>query len=285
MTKRLLLLVLLLMFFLNVQQTPNLTTAANLDQPWEYTTEYNVRSVAISHDGQNVAVGTEYPHASIYYLTNGKLLWKYDIRGSSVYGLDISADGEYIVAVGNKVRFLTRGKRVLWEYDIPTTVISAEMTPNAEYIAVGAYNGVYLFSKNGEVLWHYPFEPSKTRSVYVAITPDGKYIAATSLIEHDGSYVYLFSRDGDLIWRKKVSNSFVLSVDISDDGKYLAVGLDSGWFLLNRWGDILYTNSEIRGWAIAISKDNQYIAVRDTRKVYIFDIKGSKVGGYKPIFC
>ena len=278
MTRRLLIVFLLLMFFLNVQQPANLTMATSPDQPWEYKIRHEIRSVAISHDGGEIVVSTSYPYGALYYLANGELLWKYDISGS-VYGLDISADGKYIVVVGRDVKFMTRDKRLLWEYHIPTTVPSVEMTPTAGYIAVGALDGIHLFSKNGEELWHYSFDPFKTHGVYVAITPDGRYIAATSLIEHDGGYVYFFSRDGDLMWKKKVSSSFVLSIDISDDGKYLAVGLDSGWFLLNRWGDILYTNSEIRGWAIAISKDNQYIAVRDTGKVYIFDIKGSKVGG------
>jgi hypothetical protein len=271
-------LILFLCLILSLAIGENAIGATN-SEPWEYTIGHEIRSVAISHDGQNVVVGTSYPYASIYYFSNEKLFWKYDISGGSVYGLDISADGKYIVAVGDKVIFMTRDKRVLWNHDITTTITSVEITPNAEYTAVGAYDGVYLFSKNGKLFWHYPFDLFKTRSVYVAITPDGRYIAATALIEHDGGYVYLFSKDGNLLWEKKVSDSFVLSVDISDDGKYLAVGLDREWLLLNKNGDILYRNNVIGGRAIAISSDNKYIAVRDTRRVYIFDIKGSKVAG------
>jgi len=207
------------------------------------------------------------------------LLWKHDVTGGSVYGLDLSADGKYIAVAGPEVIFMSNDKQVLWEYHIPTTVISVDMTPDAEYIAVGARNGVHLFSRGGKLLWHYESDPFKTRGFYVAITPDGRYIAAAALIEHDGGYVCLFSRDGNLLWKKKVSNSFVLSVDISDDGKYLAVGLEREWLLLNNRGDVLYSNNKLGGRAIAINKDNKYIAVRDTRRVYIFDIKGSKVAG------
>lgn len=223
-------LILFLCLILSLAIGENAIGATN-SEPWEYTLDYEIRSVAISHDGQNVIVGTDYPYGSIYYFTNGKLLWKYDLSGTP-YGIDISADGKYIAVVGGRVTFMTKDKEIVWDYNIPSTVMSLEMTPNAEYIVAGAGTGVYLFSK-----------------------------------------------DGTLLWEKKVSDSPVFSIDISDDGKYLVVGSERGWILLNKNGDLIYTNNEIRGWAIAISSDNKYIAVRDTRRVYIFDIKGSKVAG------
>jgi len=270
-------LILFLCLILSLAIGENAIGATN-SEPWEYTLDYEIRSVAISHDGQNVIVGTDYPYGSIYYFTNGKLLWKYDLSGTP-YGIDISADGKYIAVVGGRVTFMTKDKEIVWDYNIPSTVMSLEMTPNAEYIVAGAGTGVYLFSKDGTLLWQYELDPFKVGIISVAITPDGRYIAATALIEHKGGYVYLFSKDGTLLWEKKVSDSPVFSIDISDDGKYLVVGSERGWILLNKNGDLIYTNNEIRGWAIAISSDNKYIAVRDTRRVYIFDIKGSKVAG------
>jgi len=271
----------ILVVFLSIVEPVN---ANPTNEPWEYEIGYEIASVAISNDGQYIVAGTSYPHASIYYFAHGKLLWKHDVTGGNVYGLDLSADGKYIAVAGPEVIFMSNDKQVLWEYHIPTTVRSVDMTPDAEYIAVGALNGVHLLSRDGKLLWHYESDPFKTRGFYVAITSDGRYIAAAALIEHDGGYVYLFSRDGNLLWKKKVSDSFVLSVDISDDGKYLAVGLDREWLLLNNRGDVLYSNNELGGRAIAISKDNKYIAVRDTRRVYIFDIKGSKVAGIELSF-
>lgn len=60
-------LILFLCLILSLAIGENATSAAS-SEPWEYTIDYEISSVAISHDGQNVVVGTFYPYGSIYYI-------------------------------------------------------------------------------------------------------------------------------------------------------------------------------------------------------------------------
>ena len=123
------------------------------------------------------------------------LLWSYKIGGGKVLYISISHDGSYIAGgtysgeyregIDNKVYLFNREGKLLWNYTVGW-VNSVSITPDSSYIAAGSGPSVYLFNKKGKLLWSYE-TGDDVRSV--AITPDGSYIAAGSWY----GYVYLFA--------------------------------------------------------------------------------------------
>ncbi|MDP6489561.1 MAG: PQQ-binding-like beta-propeller repeat protein, partial [Candidatus Poseidoniia archaeon] len=64
---------------------------------WSYTTSDPVRSVAISADGEYIAVGSEDDNVYLFDKDSSTPLWNYT-TGEIAYSVAISADGQYIAA-------------------------------------------------------------------------------------------------------------------------------------------------------------------------------------------
>ena len=121
-------------------------------------------------------------------------LWRYyTTGGDEVTSVDISANGDYIVAA----------------------IVDAGGSTEDSY--------VYLFGKDSSTpIWTYEIE-SEIRSV--AISSDGEYIAAGSGGSEDS--VYLFDKDSSTpLWRYNTID-MVNSVAISADGEYIVAGSEN----------------------------------------------------------
>lgn len=141
-----------------------------------------IEQIAISADGEYIAVGSEEgPKSKVYFLNRtGKLLWSYKM-GGSVRSLSMSADGEYI-AVGDSNE---------------------------------AHSKVYFFNRTGGLLWS---SELFRRETDVSVSADGEYIAAGRPSLNDT--LYFFNRAGELLWSYKVADYYE-SISISGDGKYV----------------------------------------------------------------
>jgi hypothetical protein len=78
-------------------------------------------------------------------------------------------------------------------------------------------NNVYFFDNiQGTVPWTYNFG----REIgSVAISSDGDYVA----VGGEGGMVFLFDRDGNTVWKKTIGNSFIKSISISRDNKFIDI--------------------------------------------------------------
>ena len=169
-----------------------------------------IRSVAITPDGKYVVAGSDgnyivvgseghydmNRHGYVYFFDkNGNLLWKHT-TGHCVYSVAISSDGNYVVAGSNEdtnrdafpdkgyVCFFDKNGNLLWKYKTGNYFVSSvAITPDGNYIVAGGWKdidrdaypdkgNVYLFDKNGNLLWKY-----KTMYIYL-------YILATYIIKY-----------------------------------------------------------------------------------------------------
>ena len=256
---------------------------------WKYNTEYNVRSVAISADGEYIASGNE--HDVLGLLNSGDLLWYYNDQ-SQVHTVAISADGTCIGAGSNYgyVHFIDNEiTELLWSYDTGGQVLSVDISADGDYLVAGSDDifgsgdgNLYLFHKGSSTpLWSF----SDWLTVNsVAISADGEYIVGG----FENYMVYFFDKNNNIpLWGHHLEGN-VNSVAISADGEYIAVG--SGTFggssdvygnkvyLFDKNGTLLWdytTWTDVR--TVAISADGEYIAVgtRDITgsydNVYLFD--------------
>ncbi|MHA2325695.1 MAG: WD40 repeat domain-containing protein, partial [Promethearchaeota archaeon] len=135
---------------------------------------------------------------------------------------------------------------LIWTYDAPTgNYGTVSISGNGNYIAAVIGYSVYLFDKSsGTPLWTYNTTKSITN---VAISFDGNYVVANTRIGDFPSVygaLYFFntsiSPTKTPMWNYTMKTALPLSVAISSDGNYTAVGsygfptLESDVYLFNK---------------------------------------------------
>jgi len=165
-------------------------------------------------------------------------------------------------------------RNLIWEYNVTKPVSSVSMSSDGSYVAVGASDGVYLFSKDGKLLWNYTTIESLD-DIYHIIRPvnsvsmssDGSYIAAGTSYD-----TYFFSKDGKLLWKRHVVAD---SVSMSSDGSYIVAGASSGVCLFSKDGTILL---EFPGYvsSISMSSNGSYVLIAGVDGIYLLSKDGGK---------
>lgn len=182
----------------------------------------------------------------IYATTNkGAVFWEYSLSdtdnacwaiwcgspscaGGDCLSLSISSYAEYIFGSykwDNKLYLglLYKNGTQLWNYKPEREVYALDISYDGAYAVAGDVLGnIYAFTRNGELAWRFR---ASDRISEIKITPDGKYTLAGSWDKH----LYLFTTlSGGLLWGGAL-NGAVTSVDISDNGKTIAAGTDTGY--------------------------------------------------------
>ena len=255
---------------------------------WNFTTPAaNIRNVAISSNGQYIAVGSYDWNLYFFENDNSTPLWSANV-GETMEAVAISADGQYIVVgtyiMGEKVYLFEKNNSIpLWSYDTGGRVISAAISSDGQYIAVGTGrfdDSVLLFEKNSSTpLWRYN---TGSYVASVAISSDGNYIAAGS---HNNK-LYFFERNSSTpIWTYNTPD-WAQSVSISSDGNFIVVGTANGVNPLHGIHVFEKDNSTpiwsyTTGhpiWSVTISSDAQYIAFGTAytdNQIYLFERNNS----------
>jgi WD40 repeat protein len=181
--------------------------------PAQAATSY-INSVDLSRNGQRVICGTYYydynpaanhtpvpstfPVGVFCYNAKGKLQWSDKFTASEgVYWVAMSQDASWAASGG----LLAHGNGFIRAYNAATGAMALNFTTNA-------------------------------RVNRVAISADGAYLVAGA------SATYLFSRNGSA-WSAphvipSAAGDYVVAVDISDDGQWIAVGTHNGFISLIR---------------------------------------------------
>jgi len=186
---------------------------------------------------------------------NGEFRWKFPNSEDGMFpfrfnGRDISDDGSRIAAAGDFVmRFRDSQRDPIWSFDVEHTLGMFDcvaISGNSEYIVAGNREGcVYLFRGD------------EKGALY---TDPG---VGTAFGFHKPANVYR--------WKLEEEGSFIFSIDISRDGRYIVVGGSEGIYLLDR--DVFMSQAEHDGSGgcdsfvtgtkvecVSISDDGGYIA-------------------------
>lgn len=156
----------------------------------------------------------------------------------SVTAVAVSGDGEYVVATNTTgVYFfnITSPVPIWWNESAPSLYATVAISDNGDYVAVGRADSVLLY-----------FDSGRTRSgpqgsaTWSAFAPAGGIAREDLDMSADGSFVVM-SGSGTSVyywagcssragggqlpsWSYFFSSPAIQAVDISDDGKYVAVG-------------------------------------------------------------
>ena len=211
---------------------------------WQYHSSGNFHDVSLSDDGQYLAGSTGCPDRRLYIFSKNSNtpLQRTEMltRDSPVHRAKVSADGSF-VAVGSEA---DRG-------------------------------AVFLFSKDSNTpLWEFPtLGRSSVRALN--FTPDGKYIGASTF----GGQAYIFERESKQPVATWNLNAALGGIDISDDGSFIVVGgSDKKIHILSRDQNTKHEVAfEEYVEEIDISADGRYVAVGTGGSVYFFEsIVGSE---------
>ncbi|TFG04093.1 MAG: hypothetical protein EU539_11555 [Promethearchaeota archaeon] len=246
-------------------------------QLWNYTTTGAISTIAISHNGDYIAVGGHVGPTSTtrIYLFN-KLspipIWNTTDFG---YQVDISSNGEYIISANTEDMYLFHRSSAnpVVNYSIPlssTLIYSAVISSDASRVAVGYHD--YHLAVYPQLVETQSWNYHTNGFIYdVDISGDGSYIVAGSGDDN----VYLFDSMSSIpLWTYQTGDE-VWSVAISEDGNYIVAGSDDdSIYLFNRNFssplEIVSTNGNIR--TVEISDNGRYsIAGNSEGEIFFLD--------------
>ena len=137
-----------------------------------------------------------------------KLLWSYDIRTDCGSVVSLSPNGNYVAAGGCVVKyqsvwygfyFFNKEGELLYESkSINDEPYDISISSNGGYIAILCHDGsdcdsdIYLFNKEGKVIWEYSIDDFYFDFSKVYVSQDGNYVRAE---KGDGESLYL-SKEG-----------------------------------------------------------------------------------------
>lgn len=158
----------------------------------------------------------------------------------TVYALSISDTGSSILFSldSRSVNMIDDKGQLKWEFTPEGLPLSAGLTPDGRYLAVGTDQGkvYYLSEKNGRVLWEKSFAGKVEQ---LALAEDGNYLAF-SLAEDDGYTLYLLDQWGTTLQKSETGPLLKLEVLSRGDLCYLEEGEDSNSLVYLRGGEAVF---------------------------------------------
>lgn len=224
--------------------------------------------ISMSSDGSYVAAGVS-DDKKVYLFRNGELLWTRSID-HWVRSISISSDGEYI-AIGSidGIYLFNRDGKLLWKYKGDYSFQwRVAISPDGNYIVANGRNFVYYFTKDGDLVWK---RKIRGRSGPVAISSGGSYVVAV------GGNIYFFNKDGELLWKSK-KGGYAYKVHISSDGSYILASTLRSTYFFNKNGELLWEKDIPRS---SISADGKYVVLADGYILYLLDRNGNILWSYR----
>jgi WD40 repeat protein len=225
--------------------------------------------------------------------------------------LDISRDGNYILASdGRVVRLISGTGTLYWEQPMDMVVTDISLAPDASAIAATGGGQIRTMTMAGD-----PIASNVSMAInHIRITSSGKQIIYTSssgvqvanltliakkpdsgiaqdlleVADDEASFVTatngrvrMFNGTGGMVWEQKLPSGNALALAYSGDHSTIVVGMDdSTVHVLNNKGTLLWT-SNATNWitSVAVSGDgNTIVAGSLDKKVHAFNHAGSRLG-------
>ena len=187
--------------------------------------------------------------------------------------IDITDDGKYIAA-GNLDKvylFNTVYSTPLWVFDLDNNINSVAVSEDGKIVVAGtgAYSIYVINGTTGDKIRNYT-TPAAVRDI--AINANGTYIIAGLT-----SHAILYNSSSDVSLASYFIPAGTIRVDISNDGKYIAIGGDdSVIYMCNRTDTEWYYTTGGNIYDVAFSGDGNYLAAGSLDyNVYYFRTESS----------
>ncbi|HDZ18621.1 MAG TPA: hypothetical protein ENH75_10035 [archaeon] len=216
---------------------------------WEYTTNSNVRDVAISSTGDYIAAASTSDKYQVHFFNknNSTPIWSYNLSGA-LSDIELSSDGKYLI-IGdgyNIYLFDTSSSIPLWSYNAGENFVSFDISLDGKKFFAGSSHALYLFNTSSSTpIWIKDSISSGINTV--AISSDGNYATAAGIY-----YLYFFnSSNSNPLWAHTITGTGVDYIDISSKGNYIVAG--------GRNDGIIYFFNSLIPDAFTLTSDTQEI--------------------------
>lgn len=235
-----------------------------LSPSWEYKVKGNPYSISISSNGNYIVSCSSIGSVYLFHHTSPNPIISYN-TSDKIGDVDISADGNYIVAGGNYRLFLynVSSNTLIWFYDAQNYIADLIISGNGNYIVMTDLDDmIYVFHRSSSIpLWNKTY----TSIASIDISFDG------TLILICGYEISLFnSSTSTPLWTYKPPMSSYMEGSLTSNGEYACMGTSS-------WTGIsaiytFQTNSSHPIWnyssteditSIEFSADGNYIVAGD----------------------
>ncbi len=192
---------------------------------WRAPLDSESLDVDISTSNQYVATGKPGPSYSLglYDARTGVKAREFDTGWNKIRQVDFAPDGQHIVT-GPMLHMLTLGGETIWRrYEFSGLPYAIWISSDQSRIMIpdkGDY--ISMYNWDGDLLWRGMLNVL----TYGAMSSDGSLVVALS----HGGYLHCYSGEGELLWYRRISigdsagGAGHNGVDITSDGKYIAVG-------------------------------------------------------------
>jgi len=207
---------------------------------WQYHSSGNFHDVSLSQDGKYLAGATGCPDRKAYIFEKSS---NKPIMQSEQLTYDSPVSRSKITADGSLAVFNTDGGS------------------NSSML--------FLFSKDSKVpVWKFNNQSNPRASRALAVTPDGGFIGVANMTGE----TFLFAKERSVPLKSWRLNASTAALDIADDGSFLAVGgTDNKVYLLEREGTKTEFDLNEFVQEIDISANGKYIAVGTGGSHYFFE--------------
>lgn len=240
-----------------VISSPTVLAEFSLPPRWVYRIFGVIEEVRVAEEGSHfVVVADEGSRAHPLYffsVDENRPLWVKDLIGSAA----ISKEGSYVLASGlphfNPYLFLLDSSgRELWRCEVGYYPCPVALSSNGTTAAaVGMSEGeatLYLFSRDGTLLWKRKLGPMGSSRPLLRLSRNGKYVAVF-LQNEDHRTIFFFSTDSPSpLWTYELEGlDTVFSLDLSWDGTYLAAGGRNWVHLFSRLENVPFWSYRTEG--------------------------------------
>lgn len=207
--------------------------------------------VTVNENGEHT-IALEGSGSSLAKAGDMSFLWKNET--GQAYSVDISNDGNYVVAgSGKNVYLFDKTGDLKWNKSVGDYVYSVAISSDGNYVVVGSGNSVYYFDKYENRLWKHDTTDLISS---VTVSDDGNNVAFTS---YDG-YVYYFNKNC-FLWQYETTNP-PSTVSMSGGGGEIAVGCYEWVYYFDTFGFVWdYEIDGLDSSEISISDDGEYVAI------------------------
>ena len=243
----------------NTTQTPHKTLG---------TSDYQ-NFLATSSDGIIMVSGSESEGGKINLWEDGTNKWSKTTNDVTWVGLDVSSDGNNIVAISwHNVYFIQKSSsEEVWS-DSYTGIIfsSVSISPNSQYIAAGTEDGnVYVYNTSSSEASWYHSGTLDGKITDIDFSGDSNYL----IIGSENGKVYVYESEGDTPVLEWGQTDEVTCVSGSFDSNYYAFGTEQGLIT------VLDLSTEFKAWdkniggiitEIDFNGDAKYLIAGSTNK-------------------
>jgi hypothetical protein len=203
---------------------------------WEHELWSTVTYLSVSDDG-HVAAIVSTPGVSDVYLFDkeGNLLWDREFDGASIDRVEISRNGELVVAISETLYFIDKTGKV-YKPDLAylfSPFHGLSIAPNGEYVAVRTQTGwpveeahYELFNSKGKRLWVYDFISVSYYPRETEVSSNGEVLLGIVEGKRQEAEAIHFLKDGRRMWRYEIKGyEDFTDVAISPNGDYVILSV------------------------------------------------------------